>query len=245
MMAICSIGTFVSRDTGEIKNAPCNSWRCQPCASRKARRFAARYADRAPTYNRFVTLTMPRAATATAEEIRSLSRGFRLLYFRLRRDYGLSTYVWVREQGRASGQIHQHWAIRSSYIPQAELSALCEASGLGRVVDIRRIKGKTELRGYLSKYLVKDGGSGVWPRHTRVVQFSNPRSRPPSTEQWAFFPRAIAPWRRRPEAESGLLETTLEEQGARRGDPLLPSLDSYMQKCARKPALGGADYEPG
>lgn len=150
---------------------------------------------------------MPGRAVATSENIRALSRGFRLLYFRLKREFGLDSYVWVREKGEINGQLHQHWAIRSSYIPQRRLSSLCRDVGLGSVVDIRAIKSKVELRSYLGKYLVKQGGS-VWPRHTRVLQFSSPLSRERSDETWMFVPRARAPWLRRPDTARTLGEET-------------------------------------
>ena len=238
--ASCSIGVFVSRDTGEVREARCGSWRCRPCATRKTRRFAARYADRAPQYNRFITLTLPGRAAATGENLRKLSRGFRLLYFRLRRDFGLESYVWVREKGGINEQLHQHWAIRSRYIPQRRLSSICHSVGLGRVVDIRAVKSGVALRAYLGKYLIKQGGA-VWPRHARIVQFSDPRPRPRSDESWIFIKGARAPWRRRSESESPL---THETWAADEMPGYQTSLDTYLKNCARRMAEGD-DYEPG
>jgi len=240
MKPSCTIGVFVSRDTGEVREARCGSWRCKPCAARKTRRFAARYAERAPAYNRLITLTLPGRAAGTANNIRKLNAGFRLLYFRLRREYGLETYVWVRERGHENDQLHQHWAIRSRYIPQRKLSAICEQVGLGRVVDIRAIKTGLALRAYLGKYLVKQGGA-VWPRYTRVVQFSDPKARERSAESWIFIRAAKPPWRRRAEIETPLPE---EAWAAADMPGFEASLDTYLKNCARQMAHG-ADYEPG
>lgn len=77
------------------------------------------------------------------------------------------------EYGQEHGMKHYHVGQHGDYLPQDELSTLAEGHGFGKVVDIREVKSKGQLAGYLTDYLSKGGiqkgerkvavSRGLWP----------------------------------------------------------------------------------
>jgi hypothetical protein len=95
--------------------------------------------------------------------------------------------------------------------------------GLGKVCDIRAIKGELGMRSYLTKYLVKHTTRAQWPRYQRRVQHSvrkEPRERQ-EPGVWLFEPKPKIVPLKRPDPPFHLAEE-LELGECERRDPLLP-----------------------
>lgn len=219
-LADCTIGWLVNTRTGECIAKPCGKWACSTCGPRNVRRLAARFRREGKRYNRFITLTLVGKFESTREALRVMSRGWRKLYFRLKREYGLLDFTWVHERGALHDRVHKHLVVNNPrFIPQRRLSRLAAECGLGRVVDVRAIKGEWGPRSYLTKYLVKSSARGDWPLHARRVQHSLSREPRRTEDRWIFQPRPRVPWLRRIEESPVLLPLAGELAPA---DPMLP-----------------------
>ena len=188
----CQVGFLAHLTKRTFLRVGCGRWTCALCGPRKVIRFRRRIQAR--RWQRMVTLTQPADVGApTREHVREQARAWARLRHDLRRLYGLSDYVWVREQAPATRRLHLHLLIRSGYIPQRALSRLAARAGFGAVCDIRRVRGRGGPA-YVSKYLAKDAASARWPRYTRRAQTSvrdNGCQAPDSG--WRFY-RLSGPW---------------------------------------------------
>lgn len=122
---------YVDLTTGAMWPASCKSIRCLVCGPREASKRAWRAAAARP--ERFVTLT--KLADDFQEARRSEHRLVKLIR---RRGY---QWEWcISHELTRSGLRHAHALQKGDPIPQRELSALAERAGMGRIVDIRRIR---------------------------------------------------------------------------------------------------------
>jgi hypothetical protein len=203
-------GSLYSRKRGVVYRLGCGRWACQPCARRKAAALGHRFAKirwlGAPA---LVTLTAARVEDAdpTLEAMRRFSR--RVASFRrwVKRHYGVFQWAWVREIsprnelcichemlacrcGAGGGRLHVHMLWDARYVPQARLSRAAERSGLGAVVDVRRVSAKGAAR-YVSKYLTKDGMQHRAFRHARryAIRAAEPEREP---DDWCYTARCPA-----------------------------------------------------
>ncbi len=175
----------------------CKRWSCSFCGRRKTRATIARVKagmDLGPC--RFLTITSPGDESAEDSYARFPAR-WKRFHMRLERRFGRIEYVAVVEPQPNRGAAHIHVVFRGPFIPQAWLSRAAEASGFGRIADIRRAHPR--LMSYLAKYLTKDlraapGGdgssAGAIPRYFRRVRWSSrwsawsrPRN-PRTVESW-------------------------------------------------------------
>jgi hypothetical protein len=178
---------MVNTGTGQAIPKLCGKWSCRFCGPRNVRRLAARFRREARKYNRFITLTLDGEGSPTRKNLRRMAAGWRKLYYTLKRDYGLTDYTWVHEQGSKHGRLNKHLVVNSQDVAQLKLSRLALRAGLGRVIDIRKIKGKLGMRSYLTKYLVKDATGKIWPRYARRVQHNFGSERKQAKEdRWIF-----------------------------------------------------------
>jgi hypothetical protein len=67
--------------------------------------------------------------------------------------------AWVREPGESLRHLHRHALFDGPFVPQWLLSHLAEASGFGRVLDIRKCRGRDFDSAPLGRYLAKSAGT--------------------------------------------------------------------------------------
>ncbi len=203
-------GSLYNRKRGIVYRLGCGRWSCRACARRKAavlgRRFERIRWRGAPA---LVTLTAARVEDAdpTPEAMRRFSR--RVASFRrwVKRHYGAFQWAWVREIaprqpwcvchemracrcGAGGGRLHVHMVWDAAYVPQARLSRAAVRSGLGSVMDVRRVNGARAAR-YVSKYLAKDGAQHPAFRHARrfALRAAEPE---PEPSEWSYDSRCPA-----------------------------------------------------
>jgi hypothetical protein len=144
---------FINKNTGQVLPARCKRWSCYSCAQVNYCKVDYLAATGCP--ERFITLTR---AGNTPKEI---NHNLKKLVQGIRRKGLLFEYFAVIELHK-NGLPHIHLFQRGDFIEQAELSTMwgiyTAKSFVGRpstIVDIRRIREKQNVKGYLLKYLKK------------------------------------------------------------------------------------------
>lgn len=173
----------------------CNSWHCDKCRPFKRKKIMAIGAKGHP--NRMLTLTInPAFFDDFSESACALKQGFRRAVEQLMRYHGHTSieYLCVFEQHK-SGWPHLHVLIRSRFISQRWLSHYMERRGLGKIVDIRKIKGKAQAAYYVSKYMGKeprryDGCKRYWTS-TKFVP-KRPKVEKDPSVKWFIEPNGEA-----------------------------------------------------
>ncbi len=144
---------FINKNSGQVIPARCKRWSCYSCA--QVNYCKVDYLAAAGLPERFITLTR---AGNTPQQI---NHNLKKLVQGIRRKGLLFEYFAVIELHR-NGLPHIHLFQRGDFIEQAELSAMwgiyTAKSFVGRsstIVDIRYIREKQNVKGYLLKYLKK------------------------------------------------------------------------------------------
>jgi hypothetical protein len=192
-------GVLVNRVTGEVVRARCKSWRdCEACAWLYGREVE-RLLNQVKGLRAFVVFTMPpdRGDWSNKEHLAAQAKAKRRLAERLFRKFGKrSSMVWTREHNThlaGAGRLHLNVAWDIDWLDQGELSAMAEACGFGRVVDIRRIRGDargvTHYAAKCLRYASKDLRTQAdWPKGTRRWGASRAAraqmSRPEQSDWW-------------------------------------------------------------
>ena len=155
-------------ETGEEFPYRCGSWDCYCCGYRMRMNLVeeiGRVCSARPAMRRLMTLTLdPSTAPADPrEQHRYLTERWNALRTALDRRFGGSlSYIWVREEGEKSDDLHPHLhIIVNQYIPQGWLSSTWNDLGGGEVVDIRYVDRVEKTAHYLGKYLTKNALSGL------------------------------------------------------------------------------------
>lgn len=155
-------------ESGEEYPFRCNSWECYCCGYRMRSNLVeeiGRVCEERPAMRRLVTLTLdPSKAPADEEEQhRYLTERWNALRTALDRKFdGDISFIWVREEGEKSEDLHPHiHAIVNQYIDQRWLSATWSELGGGEVVDIRYLDRVEKAAHYIGKYLTKNALSGL------------------------------------------------------------------------------------
>ena len=149
----------------------CKRWGCATCGPRKARATIARTrAGMRLGTVRFFTLTSP-AGEGHESSYAAFPARWKKFHMRLARRFGRIEYLGVVEPQKR-GAAHVHVVYRGPYIPQAWLSKAAQASGFGKIADIRRSHPK--LMSYLAKYLTKELTDPTLapPKYFRRVRWS-------------------------------------------------------------------------
>ena len=204
-------GSLYSRAHSIVYRLGCGRWKCGPCARRNAAAVRDRFKrilwGRTPA---LVTLTAATAddADPTPEAMRTFARRVASLRRWVTRHYGLFQWAWVREVaerdprcvchtalacrcGAGGGRLHVHMLWDAAYVPQRALSAAAVRSGLGPVLDVRRVSGR-RAASYVAKYLVKSGQHPAFVR-ARCRRFAMRARRAPREESdWRYDPRSPA-----------------------------------------------------
>jgi hypothetical protein len=210
---ICSAprGSLYSRKLAIVIRLGCGRWRCPPCARGKAAAVRKRFERilwlRQPA---MVTLTAARSEDAdpTPEAMRKFAR--RVCSFRrwVARHYGKFQWAWVREVaerkpgcvcletlacrcGVGGGRLHVHMLWDAPYVPQWVLGAAAVRSGLGSVLDVRRVSGK-RAASYVAKYLVKSGQHAAFIRAGCRRFAMRARRAPREESDWRYDSRSPA-----------------------------------------------------
>jgi hypothetical protein len=238
-------GSLYSRARGVVYRLGCGRWKCAPCARRKAAAVRDRFKRilwrREPA---LVTLTAAMAddADPTPAAMRRFAR--RVASFRrwVTRHHGRVQWAWVREVaerdprcvchemlacrcGAGGGRLHVHMLWDAPFVPQRALSAAAVRCGLGPVLDVRRVSGRSAA-GYVAKYLVKSGQHPAFTR-ARCRRFAIRAQR---------APRAESDWRydsRRPAL------VAVEELGCREIDWAAEGWCAYEPRTAGRSAPAG------
>lgn len=143
-MPECRPGWWVCKEHGGWIAARCGANWCPWCGSVNALRVTAAIALAAP--ERLITLTQVGNDWGTVR-----SRMFRLRH-RLVRELCELHWVWsVEPNPRGTGH-HVHAEQYGPFVPQRLLSAIADRTGMGRVVDVRRVAHRVDVS---SRYLVK------------------------------------------------------------------------------------------
>lgn len=213
-MSLCENprGTLYNRQRRIALRAGCRRWACKSCGRRKARRVAARATLIRPDY--LLTLSLPRSAWATRENVAELQRRARWFLRYCQRHKIVTGYLWVREVGKPNdlcvchaslqGCIcgaggHRHFLIRGGqnsrnrygkiWMPYAQLQAAAKRCGLG-TLDFRQINDSHGAARYVSKYLGKQLSTGPAPGLARSRRWAtNEYYEEPKVEGWAWDPR--------------------------------------------------------
>lgn len=155
-------------EDGETAPFRCNQWVCYCCGYRMRQNLVeeiARVCKERPALRRLMTLTLdPSKAPADQDEQhRYLTERLNALRTALDRKFdGKISYIWVREEGEKSDDLHPHLHILvNQYIDQGWLSSTWSALGGGEVVDIRYIDRVEKAAHYIGKYLTKNALSGL------------------------------------------------------------------------------------
>lgn len=200
-------GSLYNRKLQIVYRAGCGRWGCRPCSKRKramlARRFERVRWQRQPA---MVTLTAARVEDAdpTPEAMARFSKRVRSFRRWVVRHYGKVNWLWVREVadrgagciclealacrcGAGGGRLHVHMLWDAPYVLQSLLSVAAVRSGLGGILDVRRVATRRGVR-YVAKYLTKSNFPAGRTRRFAV------RAPEPSKEptDWLWDPRRPA-----------------------------------------------------
>jgi hypothetical protein len=148
---------YRNRETGEEASYRCDSWDCKCCGYRMKRNLLEsvdRLLEERPEMSRFLTLTVdPKQVPDRETAHEEIGEAWNRLKSYLREAHGSFSHIWVREE-QANGYPHLH-IIVSRYLPQSDVQEAWSRTGMGEVVDIRKVDAR-KAGHYLAKYLAKD-----------------------------------------------------------------------------------------
>lgn len=235
----CSIGTYISKKTGECFPAGCNSWACVDCGPRKVRRFLQRIAP--PAWNYMATFTIEGDGSPTKENIKAINAHWRIFKRWLERNCKLEAFTWVNEQGGERGRLHKHALLRCNRISYRRARAALLRAGFGRVCDFSPIRNPRGARSYVSKYLSKSLPT-KWPRYSRRCQTSCPSIKPSGEymlQKWLRLPYRLTSfqiWKEEAYQEAITNEVEREYLATSPASPQL-ALIPNMKNCVRDDAI--------
>lgn len=144
-------------DDGETAPYRCDQWDCVCCGFRMKMNLLEgldRLVEDRPEMSRLLTLTTdPGRVPDRAAAHREIGEAWNRLRSYIQASYGDFSYVWVREE-TDQGYPHLHVLV-SRFLPQGDVSAAWSRTGVGEVVDIRRVEAR-KAGHYVAKYLAKD-----------------------------------------------------------------------------------------
>lgn len=153
----CPNGTLLLNLDQVVRPVPsyCGKWSCPSCGPRKARRLRKRLERTRP--NRLVTLTLrPDPSLTPQDHLRIANRAWSIIWRRLRRKHGNAAvgYAKIVELTKA-GTPHLHIIVSCPWIEQRWLSAAWQHLTGSFIVDVRTVKARKGVSGYLTSYLTK------------------------------------------------------------------------------------------
>lgn len=153
----------------------CKQWDCPSCAAKNAKRWIARvinHINRTGTVYgwHFFTLTAHEKMRGVSSSVKNLREGWKKLYNRILRKFGVSSYVKVWE-AHNDGSFHLH-GLMDAKIAKRWLKNNARECGMGYQVDIRTVSNAGQVAGYISKYMVKSGLGSEYPKGLRRIEVS-------------------------------------------------------------------------
>ena len=167
--------TGIRKKEAILLRGSCGSWSCPVCGSRNARQWQARMLnhmnkDKSGRWY-FLTVTAHEKMRGTTASVKNIRAGWKKLYNRMRRKYGVSEYVKVWEFHK-DGSFHLHILIRRK-IGVRWLKNNSRQCGMGYQVDSSRSKNAGQVAGYCAKYLIKSfEHADKYPKGMRRIEAS-------------------------------------------------------------------------
>lgn len=144
-------------DTGETAPYRCSQWECACCGYRMKMNLLEdidRVVEDRPELSRLLTLTVDPSRMRDRETAHErIGEAWNRLRTLLTERHGSLSYIWVREE-QGNGYPHLHVLV-SRFLPQSEVAAAWSRTGMGEIVDIRRVEAR-QAGHYIAKYLAKD-----------------------------------------------------------------------------------------
>lgn len=143
--------------TAHLIRGACKQWSCPTCGARNGKQWLARIINHMNLNKRrnwyFVTLTAHENWRGKDASRVNVQRGWKKLYNRMRRAYGVSGYVKVWEPHK-DGSWHLHILIDRK-IGKRWWKDNARACGMGYQVESVQPKNPGQAAGYCAKYLIK------------------------------------------------------------------------------------------
>jgi len=153
----------------------CGMWSCPVCGAKRGKQWLARILDGMRVLNHkrwyFITLTAHENWRGTEPSLKNLRQGWKKLYNRMRRKYGVSDYVKVWEMHK-DNTFHLHILIARK-IGKKWLKTNARQCGMGYMVDSSKSKNGGQIAGYIAKYLLK-GYENASPSKTSISILTSP-----------------------------------------------------------------------
>lgn len=157
-----------------IVASTCKDRFCVPCGRSRAWTLRNNLANKADGLTlRMLTLTLQHTDRPLADQLDHLHTAFRTLRrSRLWRDRvrgGLAFVEIALSATDGCWHPHYHILLDSDYLPQAQLAALwLDATGTSRVIDIRLVRDRRIIDGYVTKYVTKPIPAAVYRQPDRL-----------------------------------------------------------------------------
>lgn len=151
--------TAIRNNRAYLLRGTCKMWSCNTCGARNARQWQARILNHINSENGkkkrwyFLTITAHEKWRGKNSSIKNIRQGWKKLYNRMRRAYGVSEYVKVWEYHK-DGSFHLHLLIGRK-IGKSWLKKNSRECGMGYQCDSSASKNGGQVAGYISKYLLK------------------------------------------------------------------------------------------
>lgn len=141
-----------------LMRGACKSWSCPVCGARNGRVWLARILHHMNVISDcprwyFLTITAHKNWRGASASRKNLQQGWKKLYNRTRRKYGVSEYVKVWEFHK-DGSFHLHILIGRK-IGKRWLKDNSVECGMGFECDSSKAKNGGQIAGYVAKYLMK------------------------------------------------------------------------------------------
>lgn len=172
-------GVSVEHEIILLTKPACKMWNCPACAARNARRWIARIINGC---NKMDTVDGWHMFTLTAHEnwrgrdasVKNLRQGWKKLYNRMRRAFGVRHYSKVWEMHK-DGTFHLHGLV-DCVIPTRWLKDNARQCGMGYQVEIHAVDNAGQVAGYIAKYFLKSeieqSMTAPFPKGLRRIEVS-------------------------------------------------------------------------
>jgi len=153
-MLACRPGA-ISRATPKgtiVRELPCRCWECIDCGPQRKRALMALARDGKP--DTLLTLTVDPANFETKEEAHDALKHRYSDFVEMARKKWPKTRVEYLGVIEATKLGWPHF-MRAPFIPQRSISRYFEKHGVGKIVDIRKVRGTRQVAAYVAKYLSK------------------------------------------------------------------------------------------
>lgn len=161
-------------------------WSCPVCGARNGRKWLARLLNHMNTHKTsgrwyFLTITAHKKMRGASASLINLREGWKKLYNRMRRKYGISEYVKVWEYHKDK-TFHLHILIRRK-IGKKWLKDNSAECGMGHQCDSSKAKNPGQVAGYVAKYLLKSFETAShYPKGLRRIEASRNWTKLPEIE---------------------------------------------------------------